>query len=320
MDTLLSLTIPVFIVIGLGWTAARREIVPIKAVSALNIYVFTFAMPALIVRTLSQQSADSLIEPRFLAAWLAVGLSLFGIGALISRVAFKEAAGGLAVAGQAASVGNIGFLGVPLVLEAFGPQAAGPLAIALTVDLVVLIPLSILILETQRKGKGGLAGTASALRGAVLNPFLLSIVAGLGLAFTGVPLPGPVDRMMAFLGAAAGPTALFALGLSLAARRVEGDLGPSLTLTALKLLMHPATLALAMAAFGVDPGLAAVGLVLASLPVAGNVFVIAERYGTRAQRASAAMILSTITAVCTVTFAIELAGRWASGYNESTRS
>ncbi|MFZ5556144.1 MAG: AEC family transporter [Pseudomonadota bacterium] len=311
MDTLLSLTAPVFIVIGLGWAGAKWAIVPIEAARALNAYVFTFAMPALIVRTLGRQPADSLVEPRFFAAWFVVGLSLFGIGALITRIAFKDTAGGLAVAGQAASVGNIGFLGVPLVLEAFGPEAAGPLALALTVDLIVLIPLSILILEAQREDRRGLGGATLALKGAILNPFLLSIIAGLGLALMGVQLPGPADRTMAFLGAAAGPTALFALGLSLAGRRAEGDLGPSLTLVALKLLVHPAALMLAMAALGVDPGPAAVGLVLASLPVAGNVFVIAERYGTRARRASTAVVLSTIIAVGTVTIAIEFAGGWS---------
>lgn len=307
METLLHLTAPIFVLIGLGWIAVHLNIVPLSSVPALNAFVFMFAAPALLIRLLSQQSIDVLWQPQLFMAWLSAGLALFVGAAILTRLVFRDHLGGLAVAGQAASVGNLGFLGLPLVLQAFGPSAAGPIAVALVVDVAVLIPLSILILESQREGGDFLSTCVSAIRGAVFNPFLLSIVAGLLLVFFNIELPKPVDRTFEFLGAAAGPTALFALGMSLADKSVEGDRGPIASLVLLKLFVHPVVFGLLVVFFVVPLQQAAIALVLAALPVAGNVFVIAERYATRTRRISAAIFVSTVIAVATVTVAIEYA-------------
>jgi hypothetical protein len=154
METFLNLTIPVFVVIALGWIAARRGIVPEAAAGGLNAYVFNFGVPCLVVGTLGRQPFGELIDWSFLGAWLVAGLTIFALSALLTRVLFAERAGELAVMGQGAAIGNIGFLGLPLLLEAFGPAGAAPLAAALVVDLILIIPLSILILEAQSGGAG----------------------------------------------------------------------------------------------------------------------------------------------------------------------
>ncbi|MDX1718439.1 MAG: AEC family transporter, partial [Anderseniella sp.] len=234
----------------------------------------------------------------------------FAVSALLTRVLFAERAGELAVMGQGAAIGNIGFLGLPLLLEAFGPAGAAPLAAALVVDLILIIPLSILILEAQGGGAGsGASKAVAAIKGALINPFLLSILAGLAVSLSGFQLPGPLDRTITFLGAAAAPTALFALGMSLAGRQVEGNMGQVALMSGLKLVAHPALLFAAMWALNVGPKIAGMGLVLAAMPVASNVFVIAERYGVAVRRCSSAIVISTAIAVITVTAAIEVAKR-----------
>ena len=303
METFLNLTIPVFVVIALGWIAARRGIVPEAAASGLNAYVFNFGVPCLVVGTLGRQPFGELIDWAFLGAWLVAGLMVFAVSVLLTRVLFAERAGELAVMGQGAAIGNIGFLGLPLLLEAFGPAGAAPLAAALVVDLILIIPLSILILEAQSGGAGsGASKAVAAIKGALINPFLLSILAGLAVSLSGFQLPGPLDRTITFLGAAAAPTALFALGMSLAGRQVA-------VMSGLKLVAHPALLFAAMWALNVSPKIAGMGLVLAAMPVASNVFVIAERYGVAVRRCSSAIVISTAIAVITVTAAIEVA-KW----------
>lgn len=305
METLISLTLPVFIVIALGWAAAKREIVPLSGMNALNGFVFNFAMPALVIRLMATQPVENLIAPRFFTAWLIAGIALFALGALTARLVFKERLGGCALAGQSSAIGNIGFLGLPLVLEAFGPGAAAPLGVALVVDLILLIPASILMLELSAAGRLGGDTLRRAFKGAVMNPFLISIVIGLALSLSGWTVPGPLDRMMGFLGAAAGPTALFAMGLSLASRRVEGDIPPMTLIVFLKLIAHPLIFLGAVMVFDVTPDLAVIGLVLTALPVANNVFVIAQRYQTRVRRISSAILISTLIAIITVTLVID---------------
>jgi malonate transporter and related proteins len=312
METFLNLTIPVFVVIAIGWIAARKGIVPDAAVSGLNAYVFNFGVPCLVIGTFARQPFGELVEPLFLASWLVAGLAVFGLSALLTRLLFREGPGEMALMGQGAAIGNIGFIGLPLMLEAFGPKGAGPLAAALVVDLVLIIPMSILILEARKGGAGsGVSKALAALKGAMINPFLLSILAGIAVSLSGITLPGPIDRTIGFLGAAAAPTALFALGMSLAGRQVEGNMAQVGLMSAMKLVAHPAALFAAMTVFKVPPAIAGMGLVLAALPVASNVFVIAERYGVAVRRCSSAIVVSTAIAVVTVTAAIEIARRMA---------
>ena len=311
METLLYLTLPIFVVVGLGWLAARLVIVPASAVAGLNAYVFNFGMPCLVIGILARQPFEALLDLRLLLAWLIAGAVIFVLGALVARVVFSERLKGIAISAQAAAVGNIGFLGLPLLIEAFGDKAAGVLAAALIVDLLVFIPFSILLLEWADQDSARGVAVGQVVKSAFLNPFILSIIAGILLSVSGLSIPGPAGRTVEFLGAAAAPTALFALGLSLAGKSVEGDAVPIGFTIFLKLIVHPAVLLAAMALLGVPAPVAAIGVVLAALPVAGNVFVIAERYQARVRRSSSAVVVSTILAVVTVTLALEFAKRVA---------
>ena len=306
MDMLL-LTLPVFAVIALGMLAVRSGMIPAEVVPGLNVFVFNFAMPALIVGALARQDIATVFDPALFVGWLVAGLCVFTAGLVISVLIGERDLSAMAIMGQGASVGNIGFLALPLVFAAFGEMAAGPLAIALIVDLVILIPLSIALLEIGR-GSGKTAEIlASTLRGVLLNPFILSIAGGVALSASGIGLPAPLARFTDFLGAAAGPTALFALGMTLAGRRVEGGRAAIVTMSALKLVAHPVLLFVLLAfVFAVDPAVTAIAVVIAAMPVAGNVFVIAERYGVLVRRTSAAILVSTAIAVATVSVTLWL--------------
>ncbi|MEO0636078.1 MAG: AEC family transporter, partial [Pseudomonadota bacterium] len=112
------------------------------------------------------------------------------------------------------------------------------------------------------------------------------------------------ERFASFLGAAAAPTALFALGLSLAARSTEGDRSFVAGITGLKLVVHPIVVFAILYALGVDPLTLTIVTVIAATPVAQNVFVIATQYDTYARRMGTAILVSTMLAVVTVTAVI----------------
>lgn len=304
MELILTLTLPFFAVVGLGYLAGRRGLIPEAGVGHINVFVFYFTMPALVIRALAQQPLSVLLDRDFLIAWLLAGLAIFVLGALIARLLFAGRLGDMAIFGQASSVGNLGFLALPLLLAAFGERAAGPVAAALVIDLVILLPLSIALLEAARGSGSPLSVARQALVGAVANPFLISIAVGVLLSATEIGLPGPLDRFAAFLGGAAGPAALFSLGLSLAGRRVEGAIGGIAVMTALKLFAHPMLVWLALTALELPPATVAIGTVVAAMPVAGNVFVIAQQYGVAPRRSSAAILVSTVVAVVTVALAL----------------
>ncbi|MEO1198383.1 MAG: AEC family transporter [Pseudomonadota bacterium] len=315
MLDMFGFTLPVFLVIGLGVVAVRSGLLAEDAVRPLNVFVFYFAMPALIAGALARQDVAAVLDLRLIAGWLVCGVAVFGLGMLAAALFGARNLSAMALMGQGSAVGNIGFLALPLTFTVFGTGAAGPITIALIVDLVILIPLSIALLEIDRAGNGSEHGQRGRFavvgriaRGVFLNPFILSIALGLTLSASGFGLPGSVERFADFLGAAAGPAALFALGVSLAGRRIEGDTLAIGAMSVLKLFVHPALIYLTLAyGFGIASSTAAIFAVIAAMPVAGNVFVIASQYGVFVRRASASVLVSTLVSVVTVSLALSLA-------------
>ncbi|WP_349360754.1 AEC family transporter [Stappia sp.] len=308
MVTVLGITGPFFAVVALGYLAGRRGWMPDGAVRSLNVFVFYFAMPALIIQALSGQDIAAALGGAAVLVWLSAGLAAFALAMAAMRLLFAAPIGELALAGQAASVGNIGFLALPLMLATFGDAAAPLIAVALIVDLTVLIPLSIGLIEWGRGSGETTRMLAGIARGMLVNPFILAIAAGAALALSGLDLPQAGERLLAFLGNAAGATALFALGVSLSERRTGGDRKAIALLCGFKLILHPLLVIAASAAFGLDAAQTALLVVIAAMPIAGNVFVIAERYGILVQRLSTAILLSTAAALITVSLAVLLAG------------
>lgn len=304
----LSITGPFFAVIALGFFAAKRGWMPDGAVRSLNVFVFNFAMPALVIRALAGQDIIAALTGPMVPVWVLAGAATFAISMLAMRLLCRGSLAEMAVSGQAGTIGNIGFLGLPLMLAAFGDRAAAPMAVVLIADLTIFIPLCIGLLEWA-SGKGAswkLVMTVA--KGVVFNPFVLAIFGGTLLSLAGGKLPPAGDNLLNFLGDAAGATALFSLGVQLAARRVEGEARAISLMIVLKLFLHPLAVLSAALLFGLDPSLTAVLVVVASLPIAGNVFVVAERYGIFIQQLSAAILLSTTAGVVTVSLALMWAG------------
>ena len=145
--------------------------------------------------------------------------------------------------------------------------------------------------------------------GLVKNPMIVSMVAGLAWSATGQPVPGPVNDFMGILGAAATPGALFAIGASLAGRSAE-RIEVAAWLSFAKLVLHPAAVAFAaFVIFRVDAFAAGVMVAEAALPVAGNVYILAQHYGVAPQRVSTSILISTAVSILTVSLVIA----WVTG-------
>jgi predicted permease len=136
---------------------------------------------------------------------------------------------------------------------------------------------------------------------------IVSIGLGIAWSSTGRDLWAPVAEFVAILGAAATPGALFAIGASLAGKTAE-RLSVAGWLTFCKLIIHPAAVALAaLVLFPVDdPFAATVMISAAALPVAGNVYMLAQHYGVAPARVSAAILVSTAISIVTVSAVIGL--------------
>jgi malonate transporter len=304
--TFLLTSLPFFVAVALGALAGRLKMIREEGVPALNGFAFYFAAPALIVRLLAHQSPQQSFHPGFFLGWVATGLSVYAVVAGLTLIATRRPMPIAASQAQAATISNIVFLGVPLALTLVGERAAGPLATALICDLGLIISMTIALLNASARSAdpAGTKRSASSLGRLVLgffvNPFILSIAGGLGLSLLGIALPEPVDRFLAFLGAGAAPAGLFALGLSLSQRVFRADIGAVALLSAAKLIVHPlAAWTVLSPLLHLDHPVVATGVLLAALPTASNVFVIARHYGADPERISAVVLVTTSLAAVT---------------------
>lgn len=291
---------PIFAVVALGFAAARLRLVAPGGFAAFATYAFDLALPALLVSLLARQPLQEAFDAGFFRAYLGAGLAIFGTTAALTALLGRSGLRVAAVHGQAATNGNLGFLGVPLLLALLGERATGPLAMAILAEVGLLMPLGILLMGLGRERAGSPRDLLAELaKATLLNPIVLGVLVGATLGLSGARLPAPIDRFLQFLGASAGPTALFALGGSLAGRRLSGHWRPALGVAAMKLLAYPALGWALLRTAGLPPAWVAAGVLIAALPTAANVFVFALRYDALPERISAEILLSTVAGAAT---------------------
>jgi malonate transporter len=306
---ILSVTLPFFALIFFGYVAASRRWVPTEAVPAFNGFLLYFAVPAMLFRFAANTPFDELINVRFFAAWGLAGVGVLMLVAFIARRLLGTSMRDAAFLGLAAAVGNAGFLGVPMLVALLGEGAAAPVILAIVADLVIVASAGLVLAEMGgATGKGWKQDLRDAVVRIFLNPFLISML--LGAAFSGFAwkVATPFAEIVKLLADAAGPCALFAIGVSLV--RPDAPIrSPMLAVPILaKLVLHPAVAWVAVMAFGVDPFTSLVAVLVAALPSAGWVFIFAIRYEADAGRISATILLTTAIAFVTFSTLVWLMG------------
>jgi predicted permease len=303
MVEILFKTLPFFALIALGYQACRTGFFTSEAAAYLTKFVFYFALSAMLFRFSANLSLGEIFDWWFVAAYLWGCFVVYLIAtavAIIRRRPVAEAA----VEAQCAVIGNTGFLGVPMLVVLLGEAAAGPVLMVLAIDLIVFSSLIVILVTGSREGQVTYRTLRNVGLGLVKNPMIVSITLGLLWSTTGWNLPGPVNEFLGILGAAATPGALFAIGASLAGKSAE-RVSVAGWLSFCKLVLHPAAVAFAaLWLFPVEPFEAAVMIAAASLPVAGNVYILAQHYGVAPQRVSAAILVSTAVSILTVSAVI----------------
>ncbi|SFN54615.1 hypothetical protein SAMN04487859_104178 [Roseovarius lutimaris] len=296
-------TLPFFLIIGLGYGAGRSGFFPEVATAWLTKFVFYFALSAMLFRFSANLTLAEVWDWNFVVAYLWATGFVYGIAtlvALLRRISIQE----VAIEAQCAVIGNVGFLGVPMLAMLMGEAAIGPVMIVLAIDLIVFGSLVVILVTGSRDGRMSLGILRTVGLGLLKNPMIVSIVLGLTWSGLRLPIPDPMNDFVAILGGAATPGALFAIGASLASKSAER---PTVAgwLSFCKLVLHPAFVAFSVLfLFPVAPYPAAVMIAAASLPVAGNVYMLAQHYGVAPKRVSASILISTAAAIVTVSLVI----------------
>lgn len=298
MLDLLLLVLPVFALVALGWAAATLKLVSDKAVDGLSQIVFLFGAPALLFKLVAEARFPAVLPWGY---WLAYfgGMALcWTLAVFFARRFFDATPGAAVIAGLSTGQANTVMIGIPVILKAYGEAAALPIALLIAVNLPITMTVATLMLEGARARGGGLEVWRRLAVALATHPILVGVLAGVAVNLLGARPPATVQAVIDLLAGLALPGGLIALGLSLARHGVRDHLGLGLTVTALRLLVHPAiAFVVAGVILQLPPVWTGTAVLFAAMPAGINAYLFANRYGEGEGLSSTAIALSTFLAL-----------------------
>lgn len=307
MQAIVAVVLPVFGIMLAGYLAGRVRLLGAESSQALNAFVFYFALPPLFFLSLARFDGAMLgAAVDFALAFLATLFAVFGIAIVIASLLFPGRLGALALNGMSANFANTGYLGIPLMAVIYGDSAVLPAVLGSLATGVVMMAIGVVLVEADRSAGGSVLAILRRIGvGLLKNPLIMSAVLGVVVRLLDLPVPQPLVRFCEILGASAGPCALFAIGLFMVGKSFTADLFEVLIVVALKLLLMPLIAYwLAFDVFALERFWAEATVILSALPTGALVFVLAQQYEVYVQRATAAIMISTVLSVVTLSIVL----------------
>ncbi|MEJ5111495.1 AEC family transporter [Erwinia billingiae] len=293
------LSMPLFILIALGWMLVRWRKWPDSITEALNRVVFKIALPAMLFRLMSDFGQSPPVDARLLIAFFGSCLIVFVLGRVIASRLFKLDG----ISGSVFALGGIFsnnvMLGLPIATVMLGEKAIPSVALVLVFNGLILWTLATVSVEWVKHGALNLKGFGKTAVSVLKNPLIIAILSGTLFSLTGIPLPQMIDKPVSMMGTIAVPLALVALGMSLAAYKVKDGLKESYAICLLKLIVQPLVIWGLAVLLGLPPLESKVVVLLGSMSVGINVYLMSQQFNALTGPAATSMLLSTVFSAVT---------------------
>lgn len=286
MGAILTITFPIFALIGVGYGAVRAGLFAPSDMKVLGKYVLNIALPALLFNAVATRDLGEVLNLGYLVVFALGGL----LTAALTYLWFSLKGTGparRAIAVMGSTCPNSGFIGYPVMLLVFPDVAGVVLALNMVVENFLLIPLSLMLLEASRdrQGKSLIRIAGRIVIGVLRRPMVIGLMLGLLVMLSGVPVPLALTRLMDVLAASSSAIALFVIGGSLVGLPILGQRATAAQIVVGKLLIHPTMTALVLLTLPLiglplltgDMAIAAV--LSTAMPMFGIYTLLAQDYG-----------------------------------------
>ena len=313
MVNILLVTFPFFALVLAGYIALYRGWLSVAAVPGLNGFVLYFAVPCMLYRFGASTPVADMLSPVIIGVYAASALIMVALTIVITKrgaIGWNDASLGALVA----AFPNTGFMGVPLLVMLLGAASAGPAIATILVDMLLTTSLCVALSRLDGAGIDGAKRAAKQALGRVMgNPMPWAILMGAFASGFDIKLWGPIDQTVALLADAASPVALFTIGAVLARSQMQSahpmPLSHYMPAAVLKLIVHPLLvlgggLLAQVAGLPLDPFALTCIVLVAALPSASNVSLLAERFGADNGRIARIILVTTVAAFLTFSAAV----------------
>jgi len=275
--------------------------------------VLYFAVPCMLYRFGASTPVADMLSPVIIGVYAASALTMVALTIVITKrgaIGWNDASLGALVA----AFPNTGFMGVPLLAMLLGAASAGPAIATILVDMLLTTSLCVALSRLDGAGIDGAKRAAKQALGRVMgNPMPWAILMGAFASGFEIKLWGPIDQTVALLADAASPVALFTIGAVLARSQMQSahpmPLSHYMPAAVLKLIVHPLLvlgggLLAQVAGLPLDPFALTCIVLVAALPSASNVSLLAERFGADNGRIARIILVTTVAAFLTFSAAV----------------
>ena len=290
-----------FLAIGFGYVLARWNDSIRKSGKGLVKFVFWVALPSMLFTKVVDTSLPSEVPWHFLSAFYIPSIAIFFFGAFIAKRVFSWKHEELGIAGVTCCYGNLALLGLPIILNSFGPVFLTPALILIASQSTILFGLTIFWLEKEPDETRFRNILNLFVRKVLGNPIVLSLILGFLVNIFEISVPSILRSSLDLFSIAAPGCSLFALGVCLAGYRLTLNNTTVLGFVVMRNFFHP-LLVLGLCTFlDVSNHWKAVAVLFAAMPTGINAFIFAEQYELRQEAVSMTIILSTIVSMFTLT-------------------
>ena len=323
MHAFLNVVLPVSAIIFMGYLCGRLNFIPAQGSRTINGFVYYFALPLLFIDTLSAYNIADIFNGGIIVSFLGAQFLIMGGMLLISPYLFPTRLNPERILQATTSIfSNTGYMGIPLMLTAYGDKGLLPAIITTIINGAVILPLTLLLMEwaillankqndhdndradipTQR----GVDLSKQILFSLIKNPLLIGAFIGIVFSFLQIRPTGAFSTFLNLSGSAAAPAALFAMGLFLVGQKINSDFLEIAFLTTFKVIVHPLlAIFIGLYLLNLNDVELAGAVIMAALPSGGLVFIMAQQFNLYEKQAAGAILLSTFMSLVTVSFFID---------------
>lgn len=293
------LSAPLFAIVLAGyaiglWPRWRREWTGLASKT-----VFTVLLPSLLFHLLSDLSGLPPVDARLLLGFFGGCFIVFAMGRLVAARLFRLDGVAQSIFGLGGIFSNNVLLGLPIAKLTLGDHALPSVALVLAFNSLLLWTLVSVSIEWAQHGSFTVAGFGKTARGLLKNPIIIAILTGTSFGLTGLPLPGMADTLLSTLSRLAAPAALLVLGMGLAEYGVRVGWQQGVAITVLKLIVQPLVVWVLGWAMGLPAIELKVTVLLASMSVGVNVYLMSAQFQTLQSAVASSLVLSTALAAIT---------------------
>ncbi len=297
MQTLLTVT-PIFVLIILGFIAARIKLLPEDAQGPLNRLVYYFAIPAFLFNAVSNFPLAKGFNAKLLIATLGAAFTFYLLGWILcklGKVSFTKA--GVFV--QGSCHGNLGYIGLPVAFYFLGEAGLAKAGIIAGFLMILQNIMSVTILQSFTAEQGGRKKFAVVFK-LMQNPVIISCMLGIIASGLELPIPDVVNRTLKMLGQLAPPAALLLIGASMSFEKLKTQFLPILGVVTTKLVLLPCYGLLLISLLKLEISESLPAIILLGTPTATVAYVLARQMKADAEMAVAIISTSTLLSVVTL--------------------